>query len=176
MKTFESKIGEIVIDKADLNDALELINYMKKVGSESDFLTFGEGEFDQTIDDIKYSIKESITKDNILYIVAKHNKKIIGNLKLSASQRPRILHVGEFGISVLKDYWGNKVGKELLLYMIDWAKSGNMIKKINLYVRTDNHGGIKLYEKLGFKIEGTTTRSYFIDNKYYDSHLMGLEL
>lgn len=81
---------------------------------------------------------------------------------------------GEFGVSVLKEYWGNGIGEELIKYLIAWSKDSGIIRKINLRVRTDNTPAIKLYKKLGFLEEGKRKRDFLIKGKFYDSLLMGL--
>ena len=77
-------------------------------------------------------------------------------------------------MSVLKKYWGNGIGEELIKYLINWSKDSGIIRKINLRVRTDNERGIYLYEKLGFFEKGLLKRDFVIDDKFYDSLLMGL--
>lgn len=60
--------------------------------------------------------------------------------------------------------------------LIDWARSGKILKKINLRVRTDNDSAIRLYERRGFVIEGTIRRDVFVRGEFFHHHLMGLEL
>jgi RimJ/RimL family protein N-acetyltransferase len=50
------------------------------------------------------------------------------------------------------------------------------VKKINLRVRTDNQRAIRLYERKGFGIEGTSRKEILLDGSYFDHHWMGLEL
>lgn len=50
--------------------------------------------------------------------IAEINEKIVGCLNFSGGPRQRIAHVGEFAVSVLKEYWGNGIGKELIKYLI----------------------------------------------------------
>jgi RimJ/RimL family protein N-acetyltransferase len=102
--------------------------------------------------------------------------EIVGNLAFRAGTRPRVAHVGEFGVSVLKSYWGIGIGKYLVQSLLDWAKDGGIIRKINLRVKEDNRTGIVLYKKLGFREEGIRTRDFCIDGKLYDSICMGLHI
>jgi RimJ/RimL family protein N-acetyltransferase len=77
---------------------------------------------------------------------------------------------------VKKKYWGFGIGSLLLDTLLEWAKSNQFIKKINLRVRTDNQRAIKLYEKRGFVKEGTLRKEIFLNDKYYDLLWMGREL
>lgn len=166
---------EIIIRKASELDAKELTEYLNIIGGESDFLTFGVEGPGNSIKEEEQFILNNLNKENALFIVAEVNGKIVGSLNFSGGSRRRIQHVGEFGISVLKEYWGKKIGEKLLNYLIKWAKQ-NGIRKINLRVRTDNERAIKLYKKHGFFEEGILKRDFLIDGKFYDSYAMGLEI
>lgn len=82
-------------------------------------------------------------------------------------------HKVEFGVGVLKDYWGCGIGKNLLKESITWADS-NGIKKITLNVLETNEKAIKLYEKSGFMIEGILKNDKILsDGNYYHTIVMG---
>lgn len=166
---------EVLIRKASTSDAEEMIKYLNVIGVESDFLTFGAEGFGGSVKEEEEFISSSLSKPNALFIVAEVNGKIVGNLNFSAGPRKRNYHVGEFGVSVLKEYWGKKIGEKLIKYLIKWAGE-NGIRKINLRVRTDNEKAVKLYNKLGFSEEGVLKRDFLIDGKFYDSYMMGLEI
>jgi RimJ/RimL family protein N-acetyltransferase len=166
----------IVIRKAVKSDSKVLIEYLNTIGGESDFLTFGTGEFGRSIEQEEEFIESALKRENALFIIAEVDGKIVGNLNFSGGVRQRIAHVGEFGVSVLKEYWGNGIGEELIKYLINWSNTVGIIRKINLRVRTDNTRAISLYKKLGFLEEGILKRDFFINGEFYDSLLMGLEI
>lgn len=174
MKEIMINNERIILRKGITSDSKSLIEYLNIIGGESDFLTFGADGYQKTIEQIESFIESTSKKDNTLFIVAEINGKVIGNLNFSAGLSPRITHIGEFGVSVLKNYWGNGIGEELIKYLIEWSKKSGIIRKINLRVRTDNQRGINLYKKLGFLQEGILTRDFLINGKFYDSMAMGL--
>lgn len=177
MEKFIGKNGrEIIIRKATKEDANSLISYIQSIAGESDFLTFGEGEFNLTIEQEEGFIEECLKSENMLCIIATMNDKIVGNLSFRVGQKPRIKHTGELGVSVLKDYWGLGIGKYLMLYLIKWAKESNIVTKINLRVREDNEKAIKLYKNLGFKEEGNISRDIKVNGIYYNCIMMGIEI
>ncbi len=177
IKKYSMKNGEeLMVRNANKEDAKKLIEYIKKVSTESDFLTFGEGEFDITLEKEEEFIEDCLKSNNKLCIIGEVNGKIVGNLSFRSGVRPRIKHTGELGISVLKEYWGVGIGKILMQYLIDWAKNSGIIRKINLRVREDNHKGIKLYKKLGFKEEGRISRDICVNGIYYTCITMGLDI
>lgn len=167
-------IKDVTIRKANKSDAKAIIDYLNVIAGESDFLTFGIGQIDITIEQEEDFIENSLKNNNALFIIAEINGKIVGNLNFSGGLRKRTAHVGEFGVSVLKEYWANGIGEKLIKYLICWSESSGIIRKINLRVRTDNTRGIRLYKKLGFSEEGIVKREFLINGEFYDSLLMGL--
>lgn len=176
MKEFNVNNEKVIIRKANKSDAKALIEYLNVIGGESDFLTFGIGEFGESVEQEEDFIQNALRQENALFIIAEANGKVVGNLNFSGGPRQRTAHVGEFGVSILKDYWGNGIGEELIKYLISWSKSSGIIRKINLSVRTDNTRGINLYKKLGFLEEGIIKRDFLINGEFYDSLLMGLPI
>ncbi|SNS72645.1 Protein N-acetyltransferase, RimJ/RimL family [Anaerovirgula multivorans] len=165
---------KVIIRKANKSDAKSLIEYLNIIGGESDFLTFRTGEFGRSIEQEEEFITNTLSTKNALFIIAEVDGKIVGNLNFSGGSRQRNAHVGEFGVSILKEYWGKGIGEELIKYLINWSKDSGIIRKINLRVRNDNTRGINLYNKLGFLEEGIIKRDFLINDKFYDSLIMGL--
>lgn len=177
MKIIQTKNNkQLMIRDAQSTDAEQMFHLFNQVAKETDFLPFGEGEFGKLIADIKNHIESCTNKDNAIYIVAEIDQKIVGYLSFEGGWRPRSRHTGEFGIAILQEYWGFGIGTYLIQHLIHWAKQSNVIKKINLTVICDNTSAVKLYEKLGFNIEGKVTRSSLIDGVYQDLYWMGLEI
>lgn len=168
--------SKYIIREATQADAAQMLDYIAQIAGESDNLTFGPGEFKMSLEDEGKYIEQSRKGHNQLFIVAIVDDKIIGNLNFCGGHRPRIAHDGEFGVSVLKSHWCNGIAKELIAYLIHWAKMGDTVKKINLKVRDDNVNAIQLYKKLGFEVEGHISRQFYIEGKYYSVYHMGLEL
>jgi len=166
----------MIIREAKIEDSLEYISYLNQIAFQTDFLTFGVGELLTSQDEQKSMIENSAKLDNRLMIFAIVDGKIAGGLNFRSSDRPRVKHTGEFGISVLKDYWGLGIGTHLISYLIEWAKVSKIIRKINLGVRSDNRRAIELYSRLGFVEEGVITRKFLIGNQFYDAMYMGIEI
>jgi len=177
MKQYELKNGEkLIIREAKKEDAQGLIDYVSQIGGESDFLTFGAGEFNIPLEAEEEIIENSRKTDNSLFLVAEIDGEIIASLNFNGGRRSRTRHMGEFGLSVIKKYWGMGIGTRLIEYMIDWAKETGFIRKINLKVRADHEKGIRLYHKLGFEKEGVTTRFFLHKGVFYDAVEMGLKI
>ncbi|MEC9070735.1 MAG: GNAT family protein [Myxococcota bacterium] len=167
---------QVVLREASPQDAARLVSYMKTVCSESDFMSHAPGEYNLSEEQQANALLRSSEADNQLYLLALIDDEIVGDLLFRASQRSRLRHLGEFGMSVLRSEWGKGIGGSLLDALIGWARAGGIITKINLKVRSDNAAAIALYQRKGFVTEGTTSRDMRVECVYYDSHWMGLEL
>ena len=81
-------------------------------------------------------------------------------------------HVAEIGIGVHDNFVGKGIGGKLLAAAIDTAENWLDIRRLQLFVNADNLHAIKLYEKHGFKHEGTLRGLTFRDAQYVDGHIM----
>lgn len=168
--------GLLTIREALPEDAAEVLKYINIVSAESDFLGFGEGEFELTEAQEKAVLQQFLDTDTQLYLLGIIDTEIVAVLNFSGGRRLRVRHTGEFGMSVQKRYWGNGIGGLLLDRLLEWAKETNIITKINLRVRTDNQRAIALYQNKGFVIEGTIINDLYVGDSYYSSHIMGIVL
>lgn len=176
-RTHEVKEGRLLlIREATSEDARAVLDYVQAVSGESDFLTFGPGEFDLTEAQEEDFLRRCRESDNQLYIVGLIADQMVSTLSFSAGCRPRVRHSGEFGLSVRRPYWGLGIGALMIDALIDWARATQIVKKINLHTRTDNQRAIALYKRKGFVIEGTVSRGIFLHGEYFDYYFMGLEL
>jgi len=164
------------VRRAALDDASDLMVFVEAVAGESDYLTFGPGEFAMTLAQEVDYLKGIATADNQLYLVGLVEGEIIASITFASGKRPRTRHSGEFGISVRKPFWGLGVGGIMLDALLEWTKGTGFIEKISLKVRTDNERAMALYEKKGFEVEGTLKAEFKIDGRYYDLHTMRLML
>ena len=171
-KNFLLNIGELIIGNASVQDANELITFIKQVDGESDFLIREAHEFNLTLEqEIKY-IEGIIESEKNLLLTAKLDGKIVGTLGFNTQSRNRYKHQGRFGISILKAYWGNGIGTKLMEALIDWTERIGLVR-LTLEVDADNERAITLYEKFGFEREGILKYDKYLGNGIYkDSIIM----
>ncbi len=164
----------MVIRRPVADDAPAVLTYMRKVGAESGFLSFGaEGPpIDEPAE--RVFLANIATKDNALAIIAEWHGEIVGYLTFTGGNRTRTRHAGEFGITVTRACQGIGLGRRLMVLLIDWARASGVVRKINLLVRSDNAAAIALYESLGFEHEGCKRRDLLLDGAFHDALLMGL--
>jgi RimJ/RimL family protein N-acetyltransferase len=164
----------LLIREAQGGDAGALLEYIHQVCGETDFLTFGPGEFSLTQEQESDYLEKCRDTDNCVYLLALCQGAIVGSLSFSAGSRPRLRHVGEFGVSASRAYWGLGIASALLDALLEWARDGQIVTKINLRVRADNQRAIALYERKGFVVEGRITQAIYVAGVYYDHFCMGL--
>lgn len=171
------KNGKILtIREATEDDAGEIVSISDIIGCESDNLTFGEEGYYFSVEEERIIIKNMRKRNNCLFIVGVVEGRIVGVLTFIASQRKRIMHRGDIGIYVLKDYWNLGIGSFMIEYFLDWADKTNTIKKASLEVRTDNLRAINLYKKYGFEIEGTIKDAILINGVFFDTYYMSKKI
>lgn len=92
---------------------------------------------------------------DVYSFVAEVDGRVLGNLGLHVVQSPRRRDVASMGMSVHDDYQNRGVGSALMAAMVDLADNWLGLRRIELEVWTDNAPAVHLYEKFGFRIEGT---------------------
>jgi RimJ/RimL family protein N-acetyltransferase len=147
---------------------------MNEIGGESDYLTFGSGEYGRTVEEVAAMIDAMSSRDNELFILAFVEDRLVGALMLESGHRPRVRHAAELSITLRQEYWGRGVGSALMDHALEWLRRARTIAKVNLRVREDHERAIKLYERKGFVSEGVSSRALLVGGRYYGVRHMGL--
>jgi len=156
-----------------MGDAVELSEIRAKIDGETENLDRETGEGVLTPKAFETIISEDSVAERSLFLVADVNGKIVGFTRCIGNQLNRFLHKAEFGICILKDYWGYGIGNAMLEQILSWAESAG-IRKISLTVVQTNVIAIQLYKKYGFVEEGLLINDRIHkDGKYYNTVLMG---
>jgi RimJ/RimL family protein N-acetyltransferase len=172
-KQFQAKGMHYSIRSATPSDAKELSELRLQIDGETENLDRESGEAFIDEAGFKQLIETDTTQSRNLFLVAVMDNVIVGFSRCAGTYLKRFSHKVEFGVCVLKEFWGYGIGKNLLTQCIAWADSNN-IKKITLNVMETNKTAIELYKRLGFEIEGTLKNDKVItDGKYYNTILMG---
>lgn len=122
----------------------------------------------QTMPLLENFVKQHLKKGTYMWAIrTKGNGKHIGNIKMDPINQVHSL--GEFGILMGdKSEWGKGYGKEASKKIMDFFfEKEEPLRKITLGVVEQNSAAIKLYEKLGFVVEGIYKDHVNYDGKYY---------
>ena len=161
----------IEIREARAEDAKALLTYLRRIGGESDNLTFDNQGLPFTEEE-ESRFLESVHRDpKSIQLIALRNGSIIADGSISGFQR-RMSHRADLGISVVREEWNHGIGSMLMERLIDFSRNSG-IELINLEVRADNDSAIHLYEKAGYHTEGVR-KKYYQDN-HEDALLMNLD-
>jgi RimJ/RimL family protein N-acetyltransferase len=169
-------MNAINIRRATINDAEKLLDFFKKVGGETDFLMMDENGVNMTIEQEQSHLKRyDDTKYGLYLVVTNENDEIVGQSAITQiyPNRKKAEHVYDFGVVILKNYWGRGIASELMAQLINHARQIGVVR-LELHVRVKNTTAIKLYQKFGFRIEGTLKNMAKIDNQYQDEYIMAL--
>lgn len=173
LKEFIVKGTPYVIRSAENKDAKDLSEIRLQIDGETENLDREKGEAFIDVQGFEQLIKTDTENKKNLFLVAVVHDRVVGFSRCEGSPLKRFAHKVEFGVCVLKDYWGYGIGKNLLNESIAWADS-NGTRKITLNVLETNEKAIKLYESFGFKTEGVLKNDKVLsDGKYYNTVLMG---
>jgi RimJ/RimL family protein N-acetyltransferase len=174
---YRLKDGKVLIIRAAIPyDAPSILTFVEALSGQTDFLTFGPGEFGYNEAQERAFIRNVELSPNALFLIAFIDDVLVGILTFNGGDRPRVRHTGELGLMVPKGHWGKGIGSLLLDTLVRWAEEGGIVTKLNLRVRTTNTRAIALYERKGFVVEGTMTRSTKIGDTYFDSYWMGKQI
>ncbi|MGZ4159976.1 MAG: N-acetyltransferase family protein [Neobacillus sp.] len=162
-----------IVRSAIEKDAKNLSEVRLQIDGETENLDRKKGEAYIDESSFKQIIKEDTESISNLFLVAEVNDRIVGFSRCEGNKLNRMSHKVEFGVCVLKEYWGYGIGKNLLKESIHWADT-NEIKKITLNVLETNDKAIKLYKKYGFEVEGILKKDKILsDGNYYNTILLG---
>ncbi len=128
-----------------------------------------------TLENLKEYVIEKTGSANVHFfaICNSENNEHIGNIKLDFHDQRA--NVSELGLLIgNKNYWGKGVGSEACQLVLKYGFETLGLRKIYLAVYENNPRAIRLYEKLGFKVEGRLRKHVCVDDAYFDKYLMGI--
>ncbi|MBA4177949.1 MAG: GNAT family N-acetyltransferase [Leptothrix sp. (in: Bacteria)] len=107
-----------------------------------------------------------------LHLVAELGGRVVGSAGLHPAPQLRRRHVAMPGISVEPAAQGRGVGAAPMQALCDYADGWAQILRIELTVFTDNDRAIRLYDRFGFRHEGTHRAYALRDGVFADVHAM----
>jgi ribosomal protein S18 acetylase RimI-like enzyme len=117
-------------------------------------------------------VVDNIANGNPQFVAIDHGE-VVGWCDVRRDTVPVYNHSGHLGMGVAKDFRGRGIGQQLIEATLLRAQA-NGFERIELSVYAKNIRARSLYEKVGFKIEGTRIRGKKADGEYDDVHMMAL--
>ena len=130
--------GQAVFDNFNLTHGET--DYLLTYPDENSFYVIQESHF----------LKEKSESKNEIEIVAVVDNVVVGTAGIeSIGSKYKVRHRAEFGISVVRKYWGLGIGKALLTSCIECAKTAGY-NQLELKVVAENERAVSMYEQAGF--------------------------
>lgn len=151
LKTVSLKNGlQCELRNAEGKDAAAFLAYFIQCHGETDYLTTYPDETERDLGKVAERLQaraESASEAEILALV---DGKVVGSAGIGKLRdRDKLRHRAEFGISILKEYWGLGIGNALTETCIDCAKQAGFLQ-LELEAVAENTRAIRLYKKHGF--------------------------
>ena len=110
--------------------------------------------------------------NTVVLLVAERGGRLLGSLGLHPAAQIRRRHCATLGISVDPACHRQGVGSALMQAACDYADGWAQILRIELTVFTDNAAAIALYQRVGFRHEGTHVGYALRHGSFRDVHAM----
>ena len=112
------------------------------------------GERTADVEATTAQIAGALSSPNSTIIVADEGARLVGYVEAQGGSYRRTAHTAHVVLGVLNDRSGHGVGRALLDALNAWAIDRDLVR-LELTVRVDNVRARRLYERVGFSVEGT---------------------
>ena len=158
---------EAVIRNGDEADAKTVFEVFNKTHAETDYMLSYPEENSFDPEQEAQFLKEKTISSNETELVAVIDGKIAGTAGIeSVGDKYKVKHRAEFGIGILKEYWGLGLGKALTMACIQCARDAGY-DQLELNVVAENERALSMYRNLGFVEFGRNPRGFNSKNTGY---------
>ncbi len=172
MRQFPLKDGRFVnLFRPRAEEAEELLDLMKTVGGETDFLLLDGSGLHISLEEEREFLEDMYESPTSALFVASVGGVLAGSCSVNFHRNRRTCHVATIGISILREYWGLGVGSAMMETMISHARRAGA-RKLELEVNGENPRAIALYERFGFALCGRRRDHLCINGRYIDELTM----
>jgi len=166
-------ITGITIREALRDDAAGFIALFEVLDSETQFMLFEPGERQSDLEKQASRLDAAHASESEHFVCAVDEKsnQIVGFAAAFRPSNMRDKHKASLVVGIMLDYVGKGIGTALLDTLQNWCLQ-KQIHRMQLSVSTTNLVAIRLYLKLGFRIEGLQTHAIQLPSGYVDQYLM----
>lgn len=166
-----------ILRNARIEDAEDLIQYLKTTAQETPYLVREPEEIKITLEQERKFIQSKIEEERELMLIATVAGRHVGNCSLMCmGNNQRYRHRCGVAIALYQEYCGKGIGRLMLQTILDVAKTCGF-EQAELEVVTTNIKAISLYSSLGFQIYGTFPNNMkYKDGTYADTYWMAKRL
>ena len=166
-----------VLRNGDAADGAAVFEVFHKSHAETDFLLTYPDENSYDKEREAAFLEEKTKSQNEIEIVAVVGGRIVGTAGIEqVGAKFKVAHRAEFGVSVLREYWGLGLGSALTAACIKCAKDAGY-EQLELNAVADNERALSMYKRAGFVEFGRNTKGFRSrSGKYQELVYMLLEL
>lgn len=158
--TIKLKDDRVSILRApSIDDAAEMVTYLKKLCGESNYLASYPEELTYTEDNQSAYIQANIESEASMMILCTVNGIIAGNSQILLKKSIKTRHRASIMIGLLKEYWNLGIGTVMLQEMERIAKEYG-VEQLELEMIEGNERALGLYKKVGFTVVGEIPDAY----------------
>lgn len=151
---------EALIRNGDGADGAAVFENFNRTHAETDYLLSYPDENSYDPEREARFLEEKTNSPNEIELVAIVDGKVAGTAGIEAvGKKYKVKHRAEFGISVLREYWGLGLGKALAKACIQCAKEAGYVQ-LELNAVAENERAVSLYRSLGFEEFGRNPRGF----------------
>lgn len=99
----------------------------------------------------------------------------IGTISLTATEPLKMHHRNTMvGVNVSAPYQGQGYGSEAIVWALDWAFRHANMHRVGIEAHAWNEGAVRLYQRLGFVVEGRKREVVWYDGAWHDGVEMAM--
>ena len=152
--------GVAVLRNAVEADGRAVFENFNQTHGETDFLLSYPDENSFDAEQEGKFLAQKAASDNEIEIIALVDGKVVGSAGIEAvGAKYKVRHRADFGISLLKEYWGLGIGRALTEACIQCAREAGYVQ-LELTVVAENERAIALDESVGFVEYGRNPRGF----------------
>ena len=152
--------NEAWLRNGDASDGNAVFDIFNATHAETDYLLSYPDENSFDPEQEAHFLEEKTKSPNEIEIIAFIDGKIAGMAGIGAiGTKYKVKHRAEFGISILKEYWGLGLGRALTEACIQCARDAGYVQ-MELNVVSENKRAISLYQNLGFAEFGRNPKGF----------------
>jgi len=143
------------IQEAKVNDADDILAFLKRVKDESQFIVLSDSGVNKSLEEQKAYLEELKNKVTSKLFLGRVGGNLVASGGIYHREKSPEGNV-VLDINVLNDYLGLGTEEHMLNHVINYARITAEIKSIDILTTEDNQDMISIYTRLGFKrIENT---------------------
>jgi ribosomal protein S18 acetylase RimI-like enzyme len=143
---------------------------LDSVARERRYLAFLEAP---PIEAMRAFVLDNIKRGHPQFVAVSAGGEVVGWCDVTPMSRPIQAHRGVFGVGLLPQFRGQRIGTRLTKKALAAARAFGL-HRVELTVREHNTGAIELYKKTGFTIEGVQRDAVLVDGVYEDLICMAM--